>query len=734
MWKTPATPWRGGLKYYMILEKEVENMKKMHRVLSALLVLLTMVAILGVLPGEVFAAGVKAPVVTASNDAETGKIALTWDAVSGAAKYEIYRATSKSGTYSRRSTVTGTTYTNTNAVAGKTYYYKVRAIAKDGAYAESKVVSRTCDLPCPVVSATNTASTGYPKLTWEAVEGAKEYKVYRATSKSGDYSLTKTTTSTSYTNSTAKVGKTYYYKVMAVAENSAANSAYSAVKSRTCDLPRPVVTASNVTSTGYPKLTWGAVEGAKEYKVYRATSEDGAYSLTKTTASTSYTNTSAKPGNVYYYKVMAVAENSAANSAYSSVKSRTCDLAQPKVAIALNDDGQPTLTWDAVSGAKSYKVYRADSADGAYSLMKTTTDTSYTNASAEDGNTYCYKVRAICENTDGNSAYSAIVSIKAGIEAPPAASSNLRYVNLTSVYVYKSPDSSTESLRLFYMVEVELGDVVKSGSSGKWQEVYYKGDLYYIWLTPDSDKLTDRQSTMEYTVSNSYQEEIRDLALKIYREWDAKYVSGAVGDVYSDGTVGFDCSGFSCYVINTVMQRYVPAYRLSTELGGLWSNNDIYNTGLKGEFKAIDVELKDAQLGDIIFFKSATTGQLNHCGLYMGNNEFIHCTSVWENGENTTGTDVGLMTLNDTYGDLVLGVKRFIPETVEPADATFYAVQGCPIYADLMGTEKTDLRLTRGEAITVLYTRATTSNRIAYIRTADNKYGFVWMSNLSSSK
>ena len=715
-------------------------MKKMHRFLSAFLVFVTVAALLGVMPEPVSAAGVQAPVVTISNDAETGAPKLTWGAVSGAAKYEVYRATSKTGTYSRRTGTTKLTYTNTNAVAGKIYYYKVRAIAKDGTYADSKIVSRTCDLPRPVVTAANTASTGYPKLTWAAVDGAVSYKIYRSTSKDGTYSLTKTTTGTTYTNSTAKAGRTYYYKVLAVAENTAANSAYSTIKSRTCDLPQPVVTTANVTSTGYPRLTWAAVDGAVSYKVYRSTSKDGTYSLTKTTTGTAYTNTSAKPGNVYYYKVVAVASNTGANSAYSAVKSRTCDLARPKASISLNAKGQPTLKWDAVSGAVSYKVYRSTSADGSYSLMKITTDTSYSNTTAEEGKTYYYKVRAICGNTDGNSAYSAVLSIKAGLESapadPPADNANLRYVNLTSVYVYKSATSSSESLRLYYMVEVELGDVVKSSSGGKWQEVYYKGDLYYIYLPTDSDKLTDKKSAMEYTANTVYQQEIRDLALDIYHNWNAKYVSTAVGQVQSDGSVGFDCSGFTTYVVNTVMQRYNPAYRLMPETGALWGTDIVYNNGLKGEFKAIDVERKDAQLGDIVFFKSATTGELNHCGLYMGNDEFLQCTSVWSNnkGETPNGSDVGLMTLNDTYGDLILGFKRFVPETVESADATYYAVQGCPIYADLMGTEKSGVSLTRGEAITVLYTRATTSNHIAYIRTADNKTGFVWMSNLSTTK
>ena len=73
--------------------------------------------------------------------------------------------------------------------------------------------------------------SGDPRLTWEAVDGAVEYQIYRATSKSGDYKLIKTTTSTSFTNTSAKAGKTYYYKVKAIHSNASSNSAYSSVVS-----------------------------------------------------------------------------------------------------------------------------------------------------------------------------------------------------------------------------------------------------------------------------------------------------------------------------------------------------------------------------------------------------------------------------------------------------------------------------------------------------------------------
>ena len=74
-------------------------------------------------------------------------------------------------------------------------------------------------------------SSNKPKVSWDKVNGAVEYTVYRATSENGTYELMKTTTSLSWKDTTAASGKTYYYKVVAVAAHSSANSAYSSVVS-----------------------------------------------------------------------------------------------------------------------------------------------------------------------------------------------------------------------------------------------------------------------------------------------------------------------------------------------------------------------------------------------------------------------------------------------------------------------------------------------------------------------
>ena len=352
-----------------------------------------------------------APELKVGNVASTGKIKLTWDEVSSAVKYKVYRSTDKEN-WTLLKTTTGTSLTNTSTEAGTLYYYYVRAIAEDGTRSEkSNIVSRRCDLPQPVVSLSNVASTGKIKISWEAIDGAKKYEVYRSTDNK-TWSKLYTTTGTSLTNTSTEAGTLYYYKVRAIASNSGANSAFSTVKSRRCDLPRPVITLSNVASSGKIKITWEPVEGAVKYQVYRSTDNEN-WSKLYTTTGTSLTNTSTDAGTLYYYKVMAIASNSGANSAFSSVKSRRCDLAQPLLTVTLNDAGKPYLTWEAVDGAVKYRVDRSTDGEN-WTKLITVTSPRLTHSSAESGITYYYRVYAIASNTAANSAYSEIVSITAG--------------------------------------------------------------------------------------------------------------------------------------------------------------------------------------------------------------------------------------------------------------------------------------------------------------------------------
>ena len=369
---------------------------------------------------DVHCTGLPAPTVTGGNDAQ-GRPTLKWNAVSGAAKYEVYRARSKDGDYIKYSTVTGTSYTNTSYIEnGNTYYYKVRALKSDGtAGAWSSIVSVTYKqtLPAPTVTGGNDAQ-GRPTLKWNAVSGAAKYEVYRARSRSGEYIKYSTVTGTSYTNTSyIEDGNTYYYKVRALKSDGTAGAWSSIVSvtyraASTGTLPAPTVTGGN-DAQGRPTLKWNAVTGAAKYEVYRARSLNGDYIKYSTVTGTSYTNTSyIENGNTYYYKVRALDANGTAG-AWSSVVSVTYKqtLSAPAVTGGNDAQGRPTLTWKAVTGAAKYEVYRARSKDGDYIKYSTVTGTSYTNTSyIENGNTYYYKVRAL--KSDGTAgAWSSIVSV-----------------------------------------------------------------------------------------------------------------------------------------------------------------------------------------------------------------------------------------------------------------------------------------------------------------------------------
>ena len=366
-----------------------------------------------------------APTVTGGNDAQ-GRPTLKWNAVSGAAKYEVYRARSLNGDYIKYSTVTGTSYTNTSYIEnGNTYYYKVRALKSDGtAGAWSSVVSVTYKqtLSAPTVTGGNDAQ-GRPTLKWNAVTGAAKYEVYRARSLNGDYIKYSTVTGTSYTNTSyIENGNTYYYKVRALKSDGTAG-AWSSIVAVTYKqtLSAPAVTGGN-DSQGRPTLKWNAVSGAAKYEVYRARSKDGTYTKYSTTTGTAYTNSSyLTSGATYYYKVRALDANGNAGP-YSAVVSVTCrlKLTAPTVTGGTDAQGRPTLKWNAVSGAAKYEVYRARSMNGDYVKYSTVTGTSYTNTSyLANGTTYYYKVRAL--GSDGSySPYSTPVSVtyKAPFGAP----------------------------------------------------------------------------------------------------------------------------------------------------------------------------------------------------------------------------------------------------------------------------------------------------------------------------
>ena len=261
------------------------------------------------------------PVLVVTNNSK-GKPVLKWTAVVGAEHYEVYRATTRNGNYVKMFSTENTSYTNTSAVAGKTYYYKLKVVLTDGTELVSDIVMITCkDTDTAFTIQTGHNSKGKPTLKWTAVAGAERYEVYRATAKDGNYVKMFSTTKTSYTNTSAVAGKTYYYKLKVVLADG--TDFVSDILVNTCkatDFVFSIETGHN--SKGKPTLKWTAVPGAEHYEIYRATTQNGNYVKMFSTTNTSYTNTAAKAGRTYYYKLVIYMQDGTTDT--SEVVSNKC--------------------------------------------------------------------------------------------------------------------------------------------------------------------------------------------------------------------------------------------------------------------------------------------------------------------------------------------------------------------------------------------------------------------------
>ena len=163
-------------------------------------------------------------------------VALSWQKVKGAERYQIYKATSKNGTYKKISTTKKLSSLYTGLTTGKRYYYKVRAyrtVNGKKVYSGFTNIASAAPVPKTVVY---TLKAGKRRITvnWKGSAGASGYKIYRATSKNGKYRLIKDTKASqrSYTSTKLKSGKSYYYKMRAyrIVSGKKVYSTYSVVK------------------------------------------------------------------------------------------------------------------------------------------------------------------------------------------------------------------------------------------------------------------------------------------------------------------------------------------------------------------------------------------------------------------------------------------------------------------------------------------------------------------------
>jgi fibronectin type 3 domain-containing protein len=328
-------------------------------------------------------------------------------------------------------------YNHTSLTTNQTYYYRVIAFRTVSGVtttsAESVIVSATPVPTAPTNVSVTLNSYNSLNISWDAVGGATRYEVSRAESSTGEFTPLYLTDHLNITDNNLVTGKYYYYKVRAFIDGDPiVYGDYSSIKSLKVIPKTPVISVKANTYTSL-KISWAEIEGATGYRIYRATSKTGTYSYIKTTTALSYTDTGRTTGKYYYYKVKAYTTNEAGTtySAYSAYKYAKVVPSTPTSTAVSAGYNSIKISWNSVSGRTAYQLYRATSEGGTYSLIKTTTSTSYTNTSLITGKTYYYKVRAyrLVGKTKVYGSYSAVKSVAPVPATPKPTADNYSYTS-----------------------------------------------------------------------------------------------------------------------------------------------------------------------------------------------------------------------------------------------------------------------------------------------------------------
>ena len=431
----------------------------------------------------------------------SGKPQLKWNAVSGAAKYWVYRSTDGVN-FKYYDSTAKTSYTNTGALLGTKYHYRVKAVAvvngKNVASADSGTKSLFTTPAAPGVSIYRV--NGKPQLKWSAVTGAEKYWIYRSTD-GVNFKYYDSTTGTSYTNCIAASGTEYYYKVKAAAVVNGKDVASDFSNTKSLFTTPAAPSVSITTSKGKPKLTWKAVKGADKYYIYRST--DGKnFKYYNETDEAGYTNYSTNIGTTYYYKVRAVKtiDGNDHKSDFSAVRSIQCRPAAVNLSIS-RSYGKPKLTWDAVADADKYWIYR--STDGKnFKYYDTTTKTSYINSGAAFNTIYCYKVKAV-KVVNGRNVVSGSGSAKSVITALAKPSVSITtsdgkpYISwdavdgATGYYVFRSTDGKNYSV-LGYTTRTNYTNTASNAGTTYYYKVKADSSNTKTAICANSDKTAEK--------------------------------------------------------------------------------------------------------------------------------------------------------------------------------------------------------------------------------------------------
>ncbi|MCK9363486.1 MAG: fibronectin type III domain-containing protein [Syntrophales bacterium] len=358
-------------------------------------------------------------------------------------------------------------------------------------------------LPLAPTSLNWVAGNTQLSLTWPAVSGATGYNIYRRTKGSaGPPALFATVTGTLFTDTGLVNGTLYYYYAVAAVNAGGTGATYSVDYYTPAPSAKKTLAPTNVAvvaGSTQATVTWKPVFGATGYDVIVAESPGGPKILNSYSCyGSSCKITGLINERIYYFRVSTYSSGNGPASAYAAEVSATpltkLPLAPTGLAIT-SGNNQLSLTWTAVSGAASYKVYRrTEGSAWSAAPVATSTGTLFTDTGLVNGTLYYYAVAAV--NADGTGGWSGEVSNTPAVKKTSAPTNVAAVAGNTQVTVTWDPVAGATAY--YVAVATALGGTAVSGSgypSGpsytatgltNGQSYYFRVQTYFSGAGPGS--------------------------------------------------------------------------------------------------------------------------------------------------------------------------------------------------------------------------------------------------------
>ncbi len=349
-----------------------------------------------------------APAMVVATDGELlDQVSISWEAVSGASHYQVYRSELPDGVPEEISTwSTELSFEDQEALPGRTYNYFVRASTNNqggfpGAFSEAESGWRAMQAPALPTASDGTAFS-YVGISWSAVPGATHYRVYRSVALDGEKTPVSNWDSKCWFRDTgATPAQTFYYFVQADSGGAGERvSGFSPADTGWRMLPPPTgVSASDGPYYGNVTITWQAVQGATHYAVFRSSeSGEGSIQISSWQENLVFRDYTALPGANHYYSVRAALDSEGWRSGFSSTADAGWRKIPPPTGLSATDGAytdRTVLTWPEAPGAYCYRVYRAETLNGPKTaLAGWVSRLWFWDTSGVSGRTYYYFIQA----------------------------------------------------------------------------------------------------------------------------------------------------------------------------------------------------------------------------------------------------------------------------------------------------------------------------------------------------